>query len=254
VVVERENNVITLLRIPLYAFSDGSVDASAWWYRPITRGEAPIARFVGDYVLVGIPTLYAGHTAGKRVVVTAWEGTASILLNLTHDVERIEAMGAHAVVVGGDDDHLSMTAIRVGRQPAVAGTLVLPNASQSEYRSHAFFYRQDGPDDGVFGLPVETIDPGDASSDRPARIVFIRNRGLTFSAAGTLDPRAAAPIDDGCRASCVDWYGNARPIFIDGRVFALIGYDMVEGRLVGGRVDTIRRLNFTPPAATDDDP
>jgi hypothetical protein len=128
---------------------------------------------------------------------------------------------------------------------------VQPNASQSEYRSHAFFYRQDSRDDGVFGLPVATMtdNSDDGSWDRPARILFIRNRGLTFSIAGTLDPRAAEPVDDDCRASCVDWYGNARPIFVDGRVFALTGYDMVEGRFVGGRVETIRRVNFAPPTA-----
>ena len=27
---------------------------------------------------------------------------------------------------------------------------------------------------------------------------------------------------DGCRASCMDWYGNARPIFAKGRIFALM--------------------------------
>ena len=35
--------------------------------------------------------------------------------------------------------------------------------------------------------------------------------------------------DDGCKAWCVDWYGNARPIFLGERVFALLGYEIVEG-------------------------
>ena len=37
--------------------------------------------------------------------------------------------------------------------------------------------------------------------------------------------------DDGCRASCTNWYGNVQPIFLHNRVFALMGYKLVEGRL-----------------------
>jgi hypothetical protein len=44
----------------------------------------------------------------------------------------------------------------------------------------------------------------------------------------------------------VDWYGNARPIFIDDRVFALRGYEIVEGRLMDGRMKTVRRVDCTP--------
>ncbi len=46
--------------------------------------------------------------------------------------------------------------------------------------------------------------------------------------------------------SCTDWYGNARPIFMNGRIFALLGYEIVEGRLVRGRVVETCRTDFTP--------
>jgi len=61
-----------------------------------------------------------------------------------------------------------------------------------------------------------------------------------------LNSRAKAGRDDGCIASCVDWYGNARPIFLGGRVFALMGYELVEGRMDGGEIETVRRVNFIP--------
>jgi len=59
--------------------------------------------------------------------------------------------------------------------------------------------------------------------------------------------------DDGCKASCVDWYGNARPIFLGERVFALLGYELVEGRLMDGpwqreRIEERRRVAFMPQA------
>jgi hypothetical protein len=59
--------------------------------------------------------------------------------------------------------------------------------------------------------------------------------------------------DDGCRASCVDWYGGARPLFVGARVFALLGYEIVEGAMMGGRMMELRRASFAPqvaPAAT----
>jgi hypothetical protein len=250
---EDDNRVVSLLRLPLYLFSDGSLDAPASYYRPIATGVWVVARFVGPYVLVGTPAdSYDNDDKGdRRVVVTRWEeGTSTVSLKLTHRVERIEAMGAHAVVVGGDDndDGLFMSAIRLGNRPTVADTLVLKDASQAEYRSHAFVYRQDTRDDGIFGLPVDIAGDDYDRWDRPARLVFIQNHGLAFSMVGTLNPSPAKPIDDRCRASCVDWYGNARPIFIDGRVFALSGYELVEGRFTNGRMKSVGRLDFIPSA------
>jgi hypothetical protein len=48
----------------------------------------------------------------------------------------------------------------------------------------------------------------------------------------------------------VDWYGNARPIFIGDRVYALLGYELVEGRLQGDGITELRRVNYAPPART----
>ena len=44
--------------------------------------------------------------------------------------------------------------------------------------------------------------------------------------------------------SCVDWYGNTRPLFVSQRVFALMGYELVEGALSGGRIYEVRRVDF----------
>jgi hypothetical protein len=80
-------------------------------------------------------------------------------------------------------------------------------------------------------------------------VLFLRDRDLDFRPLGALQ---AGPWtgDDACRASCVDWYGNARPLFVGDRVFALLGYELVEGRLqaAGGveRFGEIRRVGFAP--------
>ena len=83
-------------------------------------------------------------------------------------------------------------------------------------------------------------------------MVVLRQRGLSFTALGDLAAQAVPRVDDGCKASCTDWYGNARPIFMGDRVIALMGYELVEGRLQGqGRSEQIverRRVNFSPRA------
>jgi hypothetical protein len=72
---------------------------------------------------------------------------------------------------------------------------------------------------------------------------------LRFSELGTLDARTgASERNDGCRASCVDWYGNSRPLFVRGRVFALMGYELVEGEVSDRRIVETRRINFAPSA------
>ena len=60
------------------------------------------------------------------------------------------------------------------------------------------------------------------------------------------------PSDDACRASCIDWYGDARPVFIGDRMFALLGYELVEGTLTGGRLLEVRRASFAPQGTTPD--
>ena len=54
------------------------------------------------------------------------------------------------------------------------------------------------------------------------------------------------PANDACKASCVDWYGNSRPLFLRNRVFALLGYEIVEGSLNGAGISEIRRISFAP--------
>ena len=75
--------------------------------------------------------------------------------------------------------------------------------------------------------------------------------GLALSPLGELASRrpAGSDSDDGCLASCVDWYGNARPIFVGPRVFALLGYELVEGREHSGRIVEQQRVDFTPRTA-----
>lgn len=71
-----------------------------------------------------------------------------------------------------------------------------------------------------------------------------------FSHAGDLssDPENVHSDYD-CDVSCIDWYGNSRPIFTFGRIFALSGTEIIEGELVDRHIRELRRINLTAPIA-----
>ena len=250
VVVAQPNDVVTLLRLPVSSFSDGRTPAPKSQYRAIAHGLGPglTARFIGQYVLVGGQSWRPDKPPPRTVVVTPRDGEPRFSVSLTHDAQRIEAVGADAVVVGTDGSRLSMTAMRLAARPSIAGMLTQPDALQSEHRSHGFFYREDTGDSGVFGLPIvrTSSTPGQDVAQGSSGVLFIRNRALTFGSVGTLDASVEISADDRCRVSCLDWYGEARPIFVEDRIFALLGYEIVEGRLAGDRIEEVRRLDFTP--------
>ena len=108
-------------------------------------------------------------------------------------------------------------------------------------------------DAGVLGLPVvdEAARPGYRNLfEGSAAVLFVRNSHGRFASLGRLKASQRGQVNDGCRASCVDWYGNARPIFLADRVCALLGYELVEGRISLDGIGEVRRVNFAPQAAT----
>ena len=243
---------VALMRIPLSNFNDGSNDASSWDYHGVPKpsGYTFQNRFVGNYLLYGTGSGWGAPEKKNQANLFAvrWADGDLNKLTLAHGVDRIEALGSDAVVVGTDGKDLHFTSIRLGDSAEVAGDYVRKGASQGELRSHGFFYKPDGPNSGVLGLPVSL--PGRAGYrhlfEESAAILFLRNDSLNFAEVGELYAQPEKATDDACRASCVDWYGNSRPLFIRGRMFALLGYEIVEGNLAEGHMQETRRINYAP--------
>jgi hypothetical protein len=253
---ESSATALALLRVPLARFGDGSGAAPASAYRPLpTPPEGSLQnRFVGDWLLYGAGAGWfpAGQRGSGTVYAVRWKGGDALdSLALPHGVDRVEAMGSGAVVVGTDGRDLHFTGVRLGERAVLAGRYTRPNASQGETRTHGFFYRPDGAEQGLLGLPIAGAGrPGYEQMDRgSASVLFLRNQGFRLSEAGALASGDPSGADDGCRVSCVDWYGNARPIFLRGRIFALMGYEVVEGREGAGQIRELRRVSFAPRPA-----
>jgi hypothetical protein len=243
---------VALLRVALESFSDGSAAAPPLSYRelPTPVGSTFQNRFVGEYLLYGTGSGWGAPEQLKNAKLYAvrWASGDVAELSLAHGVDRIEAMGADAVVIGTDGEDLHFTGVRLGDQPGIAHRYTRKDASQGELRSHGFFYKPDGEDSGLLGLPIS--EPGRPGYEHlfedSASILFLRNDSLRLTELGDLKARPEGALDDNCRASCVDWYGNARPLFVRGRIFALLGYEIVEGRLAGNGIREKRRVSYAP--------
>ncbi|MGQ0590433.1 MAG: beta-propeller domain-containing protein [Sphingosinicella sp.] len=253
---------IALLRLPIAEFGDGQSSAASSRYRrlPSLPGSSWSFRnrFVGDHLLYGGGRFGEGEREAP-VVIAPVRGGPPTTLNLRHAVERIDAIGRDAIVIGGDaDENLGFTAVELPRasRPALGDLFLLPSASEGETRSHAFFFRPSSPDgaSGLLGLPIrrEVAPAYRRFFGSAAAMLFLRRDDRRFARAGELAAEVRGVTDDGCQASCVDWYGNARPIFLGNRIFALLGYELVEGRLARGAVSEIGRISFAPPAASRD--
>jgi hypothetical protein len=243
---------LALLRVSLASFSDGRDSAPRESYRalPSPQGHAVQNRFVSDYLVYGAGAGWRRPQPlddPRAFAVRYATAEAAHEVALAHGVDRIETLASDAVLVGSDGRDLHFTSLRLGRVPSAAGHYVRPDASQGETRSHGFFY---SAAEGLLGLPI--VGPGKAASRQlrreSASVLFLSNRKLNLNEIGTLDSRPAGNNDQ-CRASCVDWYGNSRPLFLKGRIFALMGYEIVEGELRSGRIAELRRADFTPALA-----
>jgi hypothetical protein len=181
-------------------------------------------------------------------------------LAIGHSVIRAERYGASDVVLTGyrDRSGLSVSLIDLDRAPRIGSTIELEGRFESEGRSHAF--NADARGSGIMALPTSARNEGrpywrSRASDMSFLSVSGDHRlGDLGLLAGTMvfGSRPGGYEEDNedglegyeCEVSCIDWYGNSRPIFTDGRIFALLGGELVEGRSGTDRMIELRRLDF----------
>lgn len=180
----------------------------------------------------------------------------SRVLSVPHDVIRAERAGDDIVLTGYRDHRgLQISLIGLDGAPRVASTVRLDGRFESEGRSHAFNSQMEPGGSGIMGLPTVRRDFEAGRyvwrSDASDLSYVTADRGRRLSAAGELLANEEADEGTGyrCEVSCIDWYGNSRPIFTDGRVFGLSGVELIEGRIEGDRIREVQRLNIaaSPP-------
>ena len=255
---------LALLRVSLNDFGDGTTSAPTNQYYPLpqpTGGHSIQNRYIDDFLV------YGSGTTWRRAATTDRQPKIAYLMNyrfpriqpvelpIDHSVDRIEALGNYPLMVGtkGGDLHFSTISAKVRAstdsiEVAQVGEYRLEGAAQGETRSHGFFYKPSDESNGILGLPFQGSGRGGWSQLKKVSngIVYLGNTNLKLNDLGILASSPSPNTNDHCQASCTDWYGNSRPLFIKGRVFALMGYELVEGKIVRGKIIEEQRLDFTP--------
>ncbi|MFO0742510.1 MAG: beta-propeller domain-containing protein [Labilithrix sp.] len=252
---DRTAGAAALLRVPVNMFGDTVLNVSSKRYRVLPRPDGGTVqnRFVGGWLLYGSGAggYRASHTGGHGqlfAVKVAAPDEPPTTLDLDQGVDRIEPMGDDAVIVGSRGSDLVFTPLELGasKEAHARRDYVRKNASQGELRSHGFFYKPGkNPREGLIGLPIRSEGASGSQyiTEGSASVLFLQTRSLDITELGSLRASRVTTNHDGCRASCADWYGNARPIFAKGRMFALMGYDLVEGTIEpAGRIEPEKRI------------
>lgn len=190
--------------------------------------------------------------AGSVMVTPVRRPHASQKLDLSHNIARLELVGDNAIATGYDDNKgLHFSYLKTAGTPRIASAIVLPTRYESEGRSHAFNYLLNEEGNAILGLPTvfNSNESGrwwweSDSSD----VSYLKLVDEQLSDLGALTADEDALDDDyECEISCIDWYGNTRPIFTEGRIFALSGVELIEGVIEGERIAERRRLNLSTP-------
>lgn len=250
---------------PLSMFRDDVRTASqARYARAPSLGPDVYAfenRFTDDYVVYGARESYWSQSPDQedpaktaRVVALPVKRPGdAVVMTAPHDVGRIERLGSDIVATGYQDwKGLSISMIDLDGAPTIADTIKMEGRYESEGRSHAFNARLDADRSGVMGIPTVAVpadsyrfwwrsDESDVSFMTYDKAGKIALAGELLAGKDNLDPSYT------CEVSCIDWYGNSRPIFIGGRIYALSGTEIIEGRLAEGKVVEVRRVNLTAP-------
>jgi hypothetical protein len=261
---ERESEVrLAYLDFPLEAFSRTLRDVGRDRYTslPGVKSFNITNRFTETYLVYGSLGEYRrglsqdGTPPAYVVPIDRPQDVRAI--PLPHSMIRAERAGNDFVVTGYRDvNGLFVTLIDLDGTPRIASSVRLEQRYESEGRSHAFNSLIEADGSGVMGLP--TIGGENRSSRAAWRSSASDLSFLVVDPRGRLTPvgelerrfdygRDGAVPGYTCEVSCIDWYGNSRPIFTDGRVFALTGTELIEGRIRAGEIEEVQRLNIALP-------
>lgn len=242
---------VALVKILAGDFSNkpSVVKPSSYSVLPSPFGNVLQNRFVGDYFLYGSGGGWfgRGRKGDSTIYIVNVENVRVNKLRLSHGVGRIEPLGDGALIAGMGGKDLKLSSVDLGGARA-ADTFEFKEASQGETRSHGFFFKPNKGGGGVMGLPLRRRGKAFMQLFKESSsVVFLRlNGSLKFERAGELFSGRDISVEDNCKSSCVDWYGNSRPIFLRDRIFALLGYELVEGAFAGDKIKEISRTDFSP--------
>lgn len=252
---------LRFLSTPLSAFSTTPQPAPAAYFTsvPSAGGRGLENRFTAGHLVYGGRERWHSYVSddenltGRVVAVPTDNPRAAQVLVAPHNIIRVESIGEDAVLTGyRNRSALSISVLDLSGAARIADTASLEGRFETEGRSHAFNAMIEADGSGLLGLPTGQAQwrsgrwVWDSESSDVSFLALSRDGDLTGLGELVTHADATDPSYQ-CEVSCIDWYGNSRPIFVGGRVFALSGTELIEGRVARRRIEEIARVNLTTP-------
>jgi hypothetical protein len=236
------DSVVNLLSIPLAAFDEvGNQTLGGIQVLKVAQEKGWLQvlrqRWVGEKIVVALATQLHTLPSDAVKIRTALHVVSSVNKNSKwiewrEEISRIERLDVEHVAVFGAAQNVTNTEfnasiVTIAEDPKTLASVALANMNEGESRSHGFFWKPSENGGGRFGLAV--INDGETGwfGNGVSNVAWfgvskdwsLTKQGITSS---------AGKREDTCASSCVDWYGNTRPIFLGTRIFALMGHELVE--------------------------
>lgn len=188
-------------------------------------------------------------------VLDIFDSSIMSKMEVAMEVEQLHPIGNNMLLVGYDDqDSVQYQTLALEQDIYIADSLIELDNKLAESRSHGFFYKPDS-EGGIFAIPTFIEHEEDEKkvngtyyyAEDISDMLFTRvTNNLTLHPAGALEgtKKITWENSDDCELSCYDWYGSARPIFWDDRIFALLKYEVVEGVRSGDIIKETRRIDI----------
>jgi len=223
-------------------------------------GAQVVVRFTPDATAVIYENPYgpnpmvlaAPHDPGEMLIVSNDALPRVRDLRLEHDIISIQLVGPDLVALGyqhGTGLHASLVDLGAAR--------ILDAIPISSHYDTSFYCCTSNAvrmDDGSAFLGLTTSSDAaiaegwhQEEDDSNVSVLSVSSGRLHFDGDLTLD-RSRSDNLSNChirRDYCISWYGNAQPIFVAGRLFALIGHDLIEGEIVDHRLREVHRLHLS---------
>ncbi|MEO8880890.1 MAG: carboxypeptidase-like regulatory domain-containing protein [Gemmatimonadaceae bacterium] len=245
-----------LFNLRLEDFGDGTRDAPSSSHRalPLQAGSNVESRFIGRWLLYAIGgPYYRSDSTSTTLFAVPVDSGAVRRIALPYYVERIASRDYEAVVVGSAGvNTLHFVGIGLSSRLSLKGHFALTNPSEEEGERDEFFYDGTDAKRRFLAVPGRGYDRSDSTHwvRGSTEVVFLRTSARGFAKVGALRITRSTPEDDKSLSVPTgwydDWYGNARGMFVRERIFALIGYELIEGQVIGDRLIERQRINFMP--------
>ena len=238
---------IKLLRVPVSAFSRQVPAASSASYKTVASTAQVVTgpTYANGFVEFAFSSTPGDFQGGSVLTTVSLTRPGVTRDRLPHLIGRLDALTSGSIAVSSPGEDIHFTSL----QPVVTGSYTMRGQAGATQEATGMSFSVAGSTSGVVAFVVRSDNTTvfDELSDGVASVVFLKVTSRGFDPVGRLDAKLPTIVDDGCKSTCVDWYHNAKAVFVGDRILVVFGYELVEAALIDGKIVETRRIDIRSP-------